>query len=428
MKFSGIIPVTIFAALSIQCHAALVLIDRIAIVVDEDVVMLTEIEERLRAVKAQIAANPSAKAPPDDILQKQVIERLIVESLQLQMADRAGVRISDNELNQTLIGIASQNNMTLDQFRSMLAEDGMSWAQMREQVRREFSINRVQQGVMSRRIQVTEQEVNNFLSSDVGAAITADEFRLGHILLALPDKPDADDIRATRTQAEDLYQRMQEGADFSSLAIEWSAGQNALNGGNMGWRKPVQLPSMFADTVQGMTIGEVRGPIKSGRGYHLLKLLEKRGAAAEGQVAQAQVRHVLIKPTEIRTEEEAKALAKTLREEVVNGRDFEEVAQLYSNDPGSALSGGDLGWSRAGLFVPQFEAIMQAAELNKVSEVFKTEHGHHFLEVTGRRIEDFTERFRMGQAENYLRSQKFDAELDSWIREIREEAFVEIKL
>ncbi len=428
MKFSITIAMSIFAALSIQCHAAMVLIDRIAIVVDEDVIMLTEIAERLRIIKAQIAANPSAKAPADDILQQQVIERLIVESLQLQMSDRAGVRISDDELNQAMIGIATQNSMTLDQFRAALTQDGMSWAQMREQVRREFSITRVQQGVMRRRIQVTDQEVDNFLSSDVGATVTADEFRLGHILLALPDTPDADDIRTTRTQAEDLYQQIQEGADFGSLAIEWSAGQNALNGGDLGWRKPVQLPSMFADTVEGMTIGEIRGPIKSGRGYHLLKLLEKRGAAAEGQVAQTQVRHVLLKSTEIRTDEEARDLATSLREEVVNGRSFEEVAQLYSDDPGSALSGGELGWSRAGLFVAQFEAIMQAAELNEVSEVFRTEHGHHFLEVTGRRIEDFTERFRMGQAENYLRSRKFDEELDSWIREIREEAFVEIKL
>jgi peptidyl-prolyl cis-trans isomerase SurA len=428
MKFIKTIFLIMLAGLAPATYGAMVLIDRVAVVVDEDVIMQSEIDERIRAVKAQLIASDPQRVPSNEVLQKQIIERLIIESLQLQTADRAGVRVSDDELNEAMNGIATQNQMTLDQFRAALAQDGMSWAQMREQVRREFAISRVQQGIMRRRIEVSEQEIKNFLASEVGATVTSDEYRLGHILLALPSGQSPDDVRRLRKTADDLYQQLEEGAEFGTLAVEWSAGQNALAGGDMGWRKPAQLPTMFSDLVEQMQVGEIRGPIKSGRGFHLLKLIEKRGAEAEGQIAQTRVRHVLVKPNEIRTEEESFELAKSLREEVVDGRPFEEVAKLYSDDPGSALSGGDLSWNRAGIYVPEFESMVQSSEINEVSEVFKSEHGYHFIEVTGRRIEDFSEQFKMGQAESYLRNQKFDEELENWIREIREEAFVEIKI
>ena len=418
----------ILVTFSLYGQAALVLLDRVAVIVDEDVIMQSEIDERLLTIKAQIAAQPGAKAPLDEVLQEQITERLIVESLQLQTADRAGIRISDDELNQALASIAYQNQMDLGQFRIALANDGVSWAQMREQVRREFAISRVQQGIMRRRIQITEQEVQNFLATELGETVTSDEYRLGHILLDLTSNPTPDKIRDTKAQAESLLERLNDGEDFGSLAIEFSKDQNALNGGDMGWRKPAQLPSIFSDLVEDMTTGQVKGPIKSGRGFHLIKLLEKRGARAEGMVAQTEVRHVLIKPNEIRSERESFELAESLRQEILDGRKFAEVAKLYSDDPGSALSGGDLGWTQTGVFVPEFEATMQSAELNDISNVFQTVHGFHFLEVTGRRMEDFSERFRMGQAENYLRNQKFDEELENWLREIRDEAFVQIKI
>ena len=413
---------------SIYGEAALVSLDRIAVIVDEDVIMQSEIEERLLTIKAQIAAQPSAKTPPDEILQEQIIERLIVESLQLQTADRAGIRISDEELNQALASIAYQNQMNLEQFRIALDNDGVSWAQMREQVRREFAISRVQQGIMRRRIQITEQEIQNFLATELGKSVTSDEYRLGHILLDLPSDPSPREVRQTRALAESIVSRLNAGEDFGSLAIEISKDQNALDGGDMGWRKPAQLPSIFSDLVEDMLMGEVKGPIKSGRGFHLIKLLEKRGAEAEGMIAQTEVRHILIKPNEIRSERESFELSESLRQEIIEGRNFAELAKLYSDDPGSALSGGDLGWTQTGAFVAEFEATMQSTEINVVSEVFQSVHGFHFLEVTGRRLEDFSERFRMGQAENYLRNQKFDGELENWIREIRDEAFVEVKI
>ncbi|MCB1646551.1 MAG: peptidylprolyl isomerase [Pseudomonadales bacterium] len=415
------------ATLSSLASAKVEMLDRIIAIVDEDVILESELNERVTAVKAQLRTT-GKQAPPDDILKEQIIERLIVDSLQLQMADRAGVRINDEELNQALLAIATQNKMSLPQFRDAIERDGISYVQMREQIKKELKINRVQQGIMRNRIEISEQEIRNFLASDLGNMVTADEYRLAHILIPLPDDPTPAQADAVKADADSLLARLNSGADFQSLAIERSAGQNALDGGDLGWRKVAQLPTMFADIAPEMEIGEIRGPIKSGSGYHLIKLLQKRGAEAEGQVAQTRVRHVLVQPSEIRTDQEARELAESLREEVAEGRAFDEVAKLYSDDPGSALGGGDLGWNRAGIFVPEFEQVIADADINQLSRVFKTVHGYHFLEVTGRRIEDFSEKFRMTQAENYIRNQRFDEELESWLRELREDAFVEVRI
>ena len=413
---------------STPLDAALLFLDRIAIVVEEDMIMASEVESRVRSVTSQFAATPDIRMPTEDAIRDQVVERLIVESLQLQIANRNGIRISDEELNDTLRSIAARNDLSLEEFQVTVTADGMSWSEMREQVRREMAIGRIQQGIMRRRIEITEQEITNFLASELGETITAGEFRLAHMLLALPENATPEEIRATKDRVDALLREIEAGADFQEIAIEHSDGQYAANGGDMGWRKPTRLPSMFTGMVEDMEVGEVRGPVRSGRGFHLVKLLQKRGTRSEAQIAQTNVRHILITPNEIRDEQESEDLVRNLRQEILDGRDFSEVAKLYSDDPGSALSGGDLGWSSAGLFVPEFEAVMQSSEEGVISEVIKTQHGYHLLEVTGRRIEDFSEAFREQQAEGYLRNLKFDEELENWLREIREEAFVEIKI
>ena len=406
-----------------------VLLDRIAIIVDDDVIMVSEIRQRMQVIKAQLAASGATRVPSDAALREQIMERLIVESLQLQIGERSGVKISDDELNRTLASIAEQNGMSLDEFRETMVKDGMSWQDTREQIRREMIISRVQQGIMRRRIDISAQEIDNFLRSDLGLNVTSDEFKLGHILIAFPENPGPRELRAAKERADLVLERLEAGGDFGSLAVEFSNDQNALEGGEMDWRKPGQMPTIFAGLVEGMAVGDVKGPVRSGSGYHIIKLLNRRGAEAQGQIAQTRVRHLLIKPNEIRTVREARELAGNLRREVVEeGRDFAELARLHSDDPGSALSGGDLGWTRAGVFVPEFEVVMQATDEGEVSEVFRSEHGFHFLEVTGRRTEDFSEQFKMGQAENFLRNQRFDEELESWIREIRGDAFVEIRI
>ena len=417
----------LLSVLPLLAQSATTIIDRIAIVVDEDVIMQSELEERFEAVRSQISSQKNARMPSDDVLNKQIEEQMIIESLQLQRAERAGIRISDEEINNTLAQIAKENNLSLNEFKEALTVDGISWSGMRSRVSRELKINRLQQGTMRRRIQVSEQEIKNFLSSELGSNLTADQYRLGHILIPIPENPSNNDLKTASSQANSIFAKIEEGDDFRALALEFSSGQNSLEGGDLGWRKAAQLPTIFSDLVDNMGIGETRSPIKSGRGFHILKLFNKRGASTEGKIAQTRVRHVLVQPNEIRSENEANDLALSLRTEVVEGRDFKEIAKLYSDDPGSALSGGDLGWSRKGIFVPEFEKIMADSEINELSSVFKTVHGYHFLEVTGRRIEDFSERYRMSQAENFLRNQRFDQELSNWLREIREDAFIESK-
>ena len=417
----------LLSVLPLLAQSATTIIDRIAIVVDEDVIMQSELEERFEAVRSQISSQKNARMPSDDVLKKQIEEQMIIESLQLQRAERAGIRISDEEINNTLAQIAKENNLSLNEFKEALTVDGISWSGMRSRVSRELKINRLQQGTMRRRIQVSEQEIKNFLSSELGSNLTADQYRLGHILIPIPENPSNNDLKTASSQANSIFAKIEEGDDFRALALEFSSGQNSLEGGDLGWRKAAQLPTIFSDLVDNMEIGETRSPIRSGRGFHILKLFNKRGASTEGKIAQTRVRHVLVQPNEIRSENEANDLALSLRNEVIEGRDFEEIAKLYSDDPGSALSGGDLGWSRKGIFVPEFEKIMADSEINELSSVFKTVHGYHFLEVTGRRIEDFSERYRMSQAENFLRNQRFDQELSNWLREIREDAFIESK-
>ena len=417
----------LLSVLPLLAQSATTIIDRIAIVVDEDVIMQSELEERFEAVRSQISSQKNARMPSDDVLKKQIEEQMIIESLQLQRAGRAGIRISDEEINNTLAQIAKENNLSLNEFKEALTVDGISWSGMRSRVSRELKINRLQQGTMRRRIQVSEQEIKNFLSSELGSNLTADQYRLGHILIPIPENPSNNDLKTASSQANSIFAKIEEGDDFRALALEFSSGQNSLEGGDLGWRKAAQLPTIFSDLVDNMEIGETRSPIRSGRGFHILKLFNKRGASTEGKIAQTRVRHVLVQPNEIRSENEANDLALSLRNEVIEGRDFEEIAKLYSDDPGSALSGGDLGWSRKGIFVPEFEKIMADSEINELSSVFKTVHGYHFLEVTGRRIEDFSERYRMSQAENFLRNQRFDQELSNWLREIREDAFIESK-
>jgi peptidyl-prolyl cis-trans isomerase SurA len=429
VRINKAIPLVVFttALMSTPVTGAQVVLDRIIAVVDEDVITQSELNIRVKSIKAQVISS-GQQMPPDDILNKQIVERLIIENLQLQMANRAGVRISDEELNEAMLAIAQQNNMNLAEFSVAIQQDGITYADMRDQVRREITISRVQQGVMRNRIRITEQEIKNFLSSEVGQIVTADEFRIAHILLPFPDTPNSDQILKVKKDSEAIISQVQQGANFQSLAIEKSAGQNALSGGDLGWRKAGELPTMFSDIAPEMESGDIRGPIKSGSGYHIIMLLEKRGAKAEGNVDQSEVRHVLIKPSEIRTDEEAMELAESLREEIIGGRSFEEIAKLHSDDPGSALDGGNLGWNREGTFVPEFERQVEVSVLNEISPVFRTVHGYHFLEITGSRVEDFSDMFRMGQAERYLRNQKMDEEVQTWIMEIREDAFVEIRI
>ncbi|MDR0280068.1 MAG: peptidylprolyl isomerase SurA [Paucimonas sp.] len=412
--------------LSSTAHAAVQTLDKIVAIVDNDVVMQSQLDQRVHEVQQTIAKRGGA-VPPASVLDQQVLERLIVENLQLQIGERSGIRITDEELNQAIGTIAQRNNMSLEQFRAALAHDGLSFDDAREQVRREMVISRVRQRRVAERIQVSEQEVKNFLASDLGKMQLSEEFRLANILIPTPESASSSAIQAAARQAGEIYQQLKQGADFAQLAIARSASETALEGGEMGWRKAAQLPPPFDRMLSSMAVGDVTEPVRTPGGFIILKLQEKRGGQTQLR-DEVHVRHILIKPSEIRSEAETKVLAQRLYDRIQAGEDFAELAKSFSEDPGSALNGGDLNWIDPNALVPEFREVMANAPQGQVSKPFKTQYGWHVLEVLGRRATDSTAQAREQQALTVLRNRKYDEELQSWLRQIRDEAYVEIKL
>lgn len=361
------------------------------------------------------------------MLSQQVLERLIIENIQLQIGDRSGIRITDEELSQAMGTIAQRNGMSLEQFREALAHDGLSYADARDQVRREMIISRVRQRRVAERIQVTDQEVQNFLASDLGKMQLSEEFRLANILIPVSEGAASGEIQAADRRAQELYQQLQQGADFAQLAISSSASETALEGGEMGWRKAGQLPPPFDSMIGMLNPGEVTEPVRTPGGFIILKLIEKRGGDTQVR-DEVHVRHILIKPSEIRSEEETRRLVERLYERIVAGEDFADLAKSFSEDPGSALNGGDLNWIDPNALVPEFREVMSNTASGELSKPFKSPYGWHVLQVIGRRATDSSVQFREQQAANLLRNRKYDEELQAWLRQIRDEAYVETKL
>jgi peptidyl-prolyl cis-trans isomerase SurA len=414
------------ALLAATAQAQVRPLDRVVAIVDNDVVMQSQLDARLREVQQTIGKRGGA-LPPEQVLSQQVLERLIIENIQLQIGDRSGIRITDEELNQAMGTIAQRNGMTLEQFRDALASDGLSYADARDQVRREMIISRVRQRRVAERIQVTDQEVQNFLASDLGKMQLSEEFRLANILIPVSEGASSSEIQAADRQAQELYQQLQQGADFAQLAVSRSASENALEGGEMGWRKAAQLPPPFDSMIRQLNPGEVTEPVRTPGGFIILKLIEKRGG--ETQVRdEVHVRHILIKPSEIRSEEETRRLVERLHQRIVAGEDFAELAKSFSEDPGSALNGGDLNWIDPEALVPEFREVMNNTASGELSKPFKSPYGWHVLQVMGRRATDSSVQFREQQAANLLRNRKYDEELQTWLRQIRDEAYVETKL
>lgn len=414
------------ALLATSVSAQVRQLDRIVAIVDNDVVMQSQLDQRLREVQQTIEKR-GAEMPPLDVMQQQVLERLITENLQLQIGERSGIRIADEELNQALATIAQRNNMTLEQFRDALERDGLSLETAREQIRREMVINRVRQRRIAERIQVSNQEVENFLASDLGKLQLAEEYRLANILIPIPESSDSAAIQAAEKVAADTYQQLQQGTDFARLAVSRSASENALEGGDMGWRKAAQLPPPFDTQVRELSVGEVTQPVRTPPGFIILKLLDKRGGDTQVR-DEVHVRHILIKPSQIRSEAESRRLIERLRSRIEAGEDFAELARNFSEDPGSALNGGDLNWIDPNSLVPEFREVMANSATGQLSEPFQSQFGWHILEVLGRRATDASAEFREQQAMNLLRNRKYDEELQAWLRQIRDEAYVEVKL
>lgn len=415
-----------FLLVSSLAQAELVIADRVAVVVDDDVILQSEIDKRIADVEVQFQQRQAA-LPPTNILRKQVIEQLVLETLQLNLATRAGIRIDDNELNAAMNTVAKQQGMSLPDFQQKLDNTkGSSYAEVREQVKRELMINQLRLRRMQDRIRITDQDVQNFLRSPSGQAELASEFRLGHILIALPEEASPADIAAGEEKAKKVMAELKSNKDFAQVAATWSNAETALRGGDLGWRKVAQLPTLFAEQAEKMAVGEVAEPIRTPGGFHIIKLLDKRGGE-EMRVQQWNTRHILIKPSEILSTADAKQKLEDIRSKLVAGGDFADAARIYSDDPGSARQGGSLGWVNAGDMVPEFDAMMQKIKPMEISEVFQSSFGWHILQVMETREQDVSEQYRKNMARQALYAREFDEELANWMRELRNDAFVEVR-
>lgn len=407
---------------SFSLYAAPVEIDRISAIVDDSVIMKSELDARINSVKRQM----QGQLPPDDILSDQVLERLILESIQLQMAERGGVQISDQQLTDTVKRIAKQNGMNIDQFSKALQKDGLSYREAVEQIRTEMLISRVQKFQVNNRIKISEQDVDYFLASKAGRMASEAEYRLSHILIAIPSQASPEEIKKARIKADTVINNIRSGQDFRKQAMANSKGQNALKGGDLGWRKEAQLPSLFSDAVTKMNIGDVSEAIKSSSGFHIIQIADKRGGSTF-LITQTKVRHILVMPNEIRNDADAEARIRQVYNKLTNDGDFTELAKEYSDDPGSAVNGGDLGWVNPGDMVPAFDSTMNDSKPGELSKPFKSQFGWHILEVEGRKETDMGQQVQRNQVQQMLQARQFEEELPIWLRKIRSESYVDIK-
>lgn len=405
--------------------AAPVPLDRIAVVVDESVIMESEVDKRLADAQSQFEQNHEPP-PPDDVLRKQVIDQLILETLELTMAQTAGIKIDDKALDDQLTDIASKNNLTLAEFQQQLDHTpGSSYAEVRNEVRKEMMINRLRARRMQERIHITDEDVQNFLKSPQGQTALATEYHLGHIMISLPDAATPEQIGEAHQKADAAMAELKAGVSFAQVAARYSNSDTALKGGDLGWRKSAELPSLFTNAITAMKVGEVVGPLSSPGALHIVKLLDKRGDTMT--VTQYHVRHILIKTTEILSAEDAHQELADIRAKILKGASFSEQARLHSDDPGSARNGGDLGWVGTGDMVPEFEQVMLKTPAGQISDIFQSSYGWHILEVDAVRQQDMSQQYRENMARQALYSRQVDEELASWQRELRGDAYVDIK-
>ena len=425
IKISSLLA-TFCLLLSLNVHSKIELLDRVVAVVDSGVIMESQLNSRVEEILQRLK-NDNAELPPLNLIEEQVLDRLIIEEIQLQIADRAGIKISDSELNQTLARVAAQNNLSLEEFRIKLEGEGTSYRSFRDTIRKELIIQRVQRGKVGAKIDISEQEIENFINSEEGKTQLAEQYNVQHILLSVSRGSTEKEIEEIKINANSLISRLNDGENFEKLAASFSAGQNALEGGYLGWRTEAELPSLFAEVVTGLKVGEIGSPLRSGAGFHILKLIDKRGNTVKF-LDQTLARHILVQPSEIRTENQAEELINTIYERLTSGEDFKQLARQYSEDPGTKMDGGELGWSNPGDYDPAFEQTLNATKIGELSKPVKSSFGWHVIEVMDRRNEDVSQEEQKDRAFRIIFDRKFEQELQSTLIELRAEAYVDIKL
>lgn len=424
MRKTLIAPLGLAFVLASLPVSAAELLDRVVAVVNKDAIMHSDMEERVTQASQQLKGR-GINLPPRNVLERQVLDRMVNEQIQLQMAEQANLSIDDTQLNTTLRGIAKDNGMSLEAFADKLDKEGMSLAEVRQQVRRELLVQQVQQRLVASKVRISDREIDRYLSQqDVASDV---QYHLAHLLIALPQEPTPEQVKTARAKAEALRQQIEQGTDFSQMAAAESAGSQALSGGDLGWRAGGELPSVFADVVPDMQVGQISEPLRSASGYHLVKLIEKRGAG-KALIAQTRARHILIQPNPNMSDDQARARAESLRKRLTNGESFAALAQEFSDDKGSSLKGGELGWVSPGQTVSSFETAMNALKAGEISQPIKTRFGYHIIEVEERRQQDVTNSSQRDKVRKTLFQRKLNDELEAWQQQIRAEAYVDNRL
>lgn len=411
--------------MSVSSFAQEVSLDKVVAVVDQGVVLESQIQEMLSSVKRN-AQSAGQSLPSDKVLRTQTLDRLILVNLQMQQAERMGIQISDPQLEQTIANIAQQDNMTLEQLRFGLAEDGIDYESYREQIRVELITGEVRRARVRRRVYITPGEVDNLVKQMDEQGAQQVEYNLGHILIAFPPEPTEEDIDAAKTRADKVLEVLNNGTDFAKVAIASSSGSKALEGGDMGWMNINSMPTLFAGAIEGKKKSDLIGPIRSGAGFHILNIADIRGLEIV-EVEEVKARHILIKPSIILSEDKAKQMLADFREQLISGEaDFTALAKEHSEDPGNALKGGVLDWADPNIYDPAFRNALANLEKDEFSQPFRSSFGWHLTQLLDRRVQDAADKRKQDRAYQLLFNRKFAEETEIWLREMKDSAFIDI--
>lgn len=404
----------------------IVKMDRIVAIVDQTVITEQELESRIHTLTAQLTKK-GAELPQENVLRKQILERLISDALQLQYAAQTGLKVDDNQLDKTIERIAEQNQMTVKEFGDALNADGITMAKFRADIRNEITIARLREREVESRVNVSESEIDNFLTTQASSNENRDEFEISHILIRTPEEGSTEDIQKAKAKIDEVTQALQDGASFAKVSASYSDAPNALEGGNLGWKAAAQLPALFLDALKNMQPGDTSPALRSPNGFHILKLTNKRGGNSPLVIEQTHARHILIKLSEIVSEKDGKQKMDNLKDRLDNGEKFEVLARQFSED-GTASNGGDLGWVNPGDTVPQFEKAMNELKDNQISEPVRSPFGWHIIQVLERRKQDMSKEAARLKARQEIRTRKADEAYQDWLRELRDRAYVEYRL
>lgn len=420
-----LILITVFSNSTIAARVQNV--DRIIAVVDDEVIVRSELSEKLGQIVTQLRAK-KAKLPPKKILVRQVLERLIMDKIQLAAAAKAGINVGEDVLAQAVSNIARNNNMSMSEFRTALEGSGLSFNKFREQLRNQIMTKRYRDKEMRSRIHITEREIDTYIAKGMRKQGKKTAFHLLHILVATPEGSSADKIQAAKRKAQKLVKKLKAGADFQNVALSSSDGQQALEGGDLGWRAANQLPSVFANVVPKMNRGDITDPIRTSSGFHIIKLADYKGSNPNNLVEQTKARHILVRTSEITSDDDARIRLEQLKQRLDGGEDFAALARSHSDDQASSIKGGELGWINPGDVVPDFEQQMKMLAVNEVSKPFRTQYGWHIIQVMERRRHDRTGDIQRSQAREAIHKRKAVEETALLLRRLRDEAYVEIRL